>query len=60
MENSIIPGLEAFARGFVKDGAGAGGTSIAAMLKSKGRIDGNILLKMIENEYESILHSGSY
>jgi uncharacterized protein (TIGR00303 family) len=60
MENSIIPGLEAFARGFVKDGAGAGGTSIAAMLKSKGRIDGNILLKMIEKEYESILHSGSY
>ncbi|MFZ0511887.1 MAG: phosphoribosyltransferase, partial [Candidatus Nitrosopolaris sp.] len=60
MEKSIIPGLEAFARGFVKDGVGAGGTSIAAMLKSKGRINGNILLKTIEKEYECILHGKSH
>jgi uncharacterized protein (TIGR00303 family) len=56
MGNSIIPGLEAFARGFVKDGVGAGGASIAAMLKSKGRINGGILLKIIEKEYDAILH----
>lgn len=59
MGDSIIPGLEAFARGFVKDGVGAGGTSIAAMLKSKGKINGNILLKIIEKEYDSILHGRS-
>lgn len=59
MEKSIIPGLEAFARGFVKEGVGAGGTSIAAMLKSKGRIDGNILLKRIEEEYHRILRGKS-
>jgi uncharacterized protein (TIGR00303 family) len=54
MENSTIQGLGAFAKGFVKDGAGAGGTSIAAMLKSKREIDGYILLKTVEKEYESI------
>jgi uncharacterized protein (TIGR00303 family) len=59
MENSTIRGLEAFAKGFVKDGAGAGGTSIAAMLKSRGKIDGNILLKTVEKEYESISHGSS-
>ncbi|MGB6592932.1 MAG: TIGR00303 family protein [Candidatus Nitrosopolaris sp.] len=58
MGNSIIPGLKAFARGFVKDGVGAGGTSIAAMLKSKGKINGNILLKTIEKEYECLSQGG--
>jgi uncharacterized protein (TIGR00303 family) len=60
MEKSNVPGLEAFARGFVKDGVGAGGTSIAAMLKSNGRINGSILLKTIEEEYERILHDKSH
>ena len=59
MEKSPIRGLEAFARGFVKDGVGAGGTSIAAMLKSEGRINGDILLKAIEEEYEYVLHGKS-
>jgi uncharacterized protein (TIGR00303 family) len=57
MENSTIAGIEAFAKGFVKDGAGAGGTSIAAMLKTTGEIDGNILLKAVEKEYECISRS---
>ena len=57
---SNIPGLEAFARGFVKDGVGAGGTSIAAMLKSDGRINGSMLLKTIEEEYERVLHGKSH
>ena len=60
MEKSIIRGLEAFARGFVKDGVGAGGASIAAMLKSNGRINGSMLLKTIEEEYEGVLHGKSH
>jgi len=50
---SSKPGLRAFANGFVKEGVGAGGASIAAMLKSKGRITGKKLLKAIEREYET-------
>lgn len=49
---SIKPGLQAFAKGFVKEGVGAGGASIAAMIKSKGKITGKKLLKAIEKEYE--------
>ena len=46
-------GLRAFAKGFVKEGVGAGGASIAAMMKSKGKINGKKLLRAIEKEYES-------
>jgi uncharacterized protein (TIGR00303 family) len=53
---SSHPGLQAFARGFVKEGVGAGGVSIVAMMKSDGQIDGNILLKIIEQEYEAIMN----
>ena len=52
---SIKPGLQAFAKGFVKEGVGAGGASIAAMIKSKGRITGKTLLKAIEKEYETLI-----
>ena len=44
---SSKPGLQAFSKGFVKEGVGAGGASIAAMLKSGGRITGKKLLKAI-------------
>lgn len=47
---SSKPGLRAFAEGFVKEGVGAGGTSLAAMQKS--RITGKKLLKEIEKRYE--------
>jgi NaMN:DMB phosphoribosyltransferase len=50
---SSKPGLQAFAKGFVKEGVGAGGASIAAMLKSRGRISGKKLLKAIEKEYQA-------
>jgi len=56
MEESFIVGLASFARGFVKDGVGAGGCSIAAMLKSKGRINGYLILKAVEKEYNHVLH----
>ena len=39
-------GLRAFAKGFVKEGVGAGGISIVAILKSNGQIDGRRLLKV--------------
>jgi uncharacterized protein (TIGR00303 family) len=55
MEESSIVGLASFARGFVKDGVGAGGCSIAAMLKSKGRINGHRILKAVEKEYIHVL-----
>jgi uncharacterized protein (TIGR00303 family) len=54
---SSKPGLRAFAEGFVKEGVGAGGASIAAMLKSKGRINGKKLLKAIEKEYETSIEA---
>jgi uncharacterized protein (TIGR00303 family) len=50
---SSKPGLRAFAEGFVKEGVGAGGSSIAAMLKSAGRIDGKKMKVLIEREYET-------
>jgi uncharacterized protein (TIGR00303 family) len=48
---STKPGLRAFASGFVKEGVGAGGASIAAMLKAG--IDGKKMRKAIEREYEA-------
>jgi uncharacterized protein (TIGR00303 family) len=50
-QKSVKPGLRAFAEGFVKEGVGAGGASIAAMIKSKGKITGKKLLRKIEQEY---------
>lgn len=54
-EKSVKPGLKAFAEGFVKEGVGAGGASIAAMIKSKGKVTGRKLLKKIEQEYETAI-----
>ena len=45
-------GLKAFANGFVKEGVGAGGVSIATMMKGKGKLNGKNLLKYLEREYE--------
>lgn len=47
------PGLRAFAQGFVKEGVGAGGASIAAMMKNKKEMDGKKMLELVEREYES-------
>lgn len=51
------PGLQAFEKGFVKEGVGAGGASIAAMIKSKGKITARKLLRAIEKEYEASVES---
>ena len=50
LEKSRKPGLQAFAKGFVKEGVGAGGAFIAAILKTKK--DGKKLLAEIERQYE--------
>jgi uncharacterized protein (TIGR00303 family) len=49
---SSKPGLQAFAKGFVKEGVGAGGASVVAIIKSRGKITGKKLMKAIEKEYE--------
>ncbi len=49
---SKIPGLRSYAEGFVKEGAGAGGASIACMLKTG--IDAEKLLSLTEKEYQRI------
>ena len=47
--DSKIEGLRAFANGFVKEGVGAGGASLAAMLKIG--IDSKQLLDLTEKQY---------
>ena len=49
---STIPGLRSYSEGFVKEGAGAGGASIACMLKTG--IDSEKLLSLTEKEYRRI------
>lgn len=52
LKDSKINGLKSFADGFVKEGVGAGGASIAAMLKVG--IDAKHLLELSETEYQAI------
>ena len=49
---SEISGLRSYSEGFVKEGAGAGGASIACMLKTG--IDSEKLLSLTEKEYRRI------
>lgn len=51
--DSKIDGLKAFANGFVKEGVGAGGASLASMLKTG--IDSEQLLKLTESQYEKTI-----
>src|SRR5919112_1780336 len=57
---SSKPGLQAFAKGFVKEGVGAGGASIVAITKSKGKITGKKLMNAIEKEYEVSIEAAGY
>ena len=52
---SRFEGLRAYEAGVVKEGVGAGGASIAAILKSEGSITKEILLKEIEKNYEQLM-----
>jgi uncharacterized protein (TIGR00303 family) len=54
---SRFDGLKAYEAGVVKEGVGAGGVAIAAMLKSKGKITKEVLLKEIEKNYKQLVNS---
>ena len=53
LENSKISGLKSFSNGFVKEGAGAGGALISAILKTG--TNPKELLQGIEEEYQRII-----
>ena len=55
LETSKISGLQSFSNGFVKEGAGAGGTMISAILKTG--TNSKELLEEIEEEYNRITNS---
>jgi NaMN:DMB phosphoribosyltransferase len=52
---SKFNGLRVYEEGFVKEGVGAGGASIAAMAKSRGLISKEVLLEEIERNYERLV-----
>lgn len=52
LEDSKIQGLKSFSQGFVKEGAGAGGSLISAILKTG--INSQKLLELTEDEYNRI------
>jgi uncharacterized protein (TIGR00303 family) len=54
---SKFDGLKAYEAGVVKEGVGAGGAAIAAMLKSKGKITKEVLLREIEKNYQQLVGS---
>jgi len=54
---SRFEGLKAYEVGVVKEGVGAGGAAIAAMVKSKGSITKEVLLREIEGNYEHLVGS---
>ncbi|UCE15420.1 MAG: TIGR00303 family protein [Candidatus Bathyarchaeota archaeon] len=54
---SKFDGLRAYETGVVKEGVGAGGAAIAAMMKSEGSITKETLLREIERNYEQLVGS---
>ncbi len=48
-------GLKAYERGYIKEGVGCGGSSIAAVLHSAGEVNCRTLLERIHSDYEKIL-----
>ena len=52
LEKSKIDGLKSYSKGFAKEGAGAGGTLVSAMMKSN--ISGEKILELTEKEYRRL------
>lgn len=52
---SPYEGLQAYEWGYIKEGVGCGGSSVAAIASSAGKVDCNILLKKVHEIYERIL-----
>lgn len=48
-------GLKAYERGVVKEGVGAGGVAVAALLKAEGALDGRTQVAEIERNYERLV-----
>ena len=55
LDNSKFNGLRAYSDGFVKEGAGVGGSMIASILKTD--VDSNKLLEVIDREYSRVTTS---
>jgi uncharacterized protein (TIGR00303 family) len=53
--SSKYPGLRIYETGLVKEGVGAGGSSIAAMAKTNGAVTKDILLKEIQRNYALLM-----
>lgn len=53
--SSRFDGLKAYERGIVKEGVGAGGSSIAAMAKFEGALTKDSLLAEIERNYAALM-----
>ncbi|MEM2081155.1 MAG: TIGR00303 family protein [Candidatus Bathyarchaeia archaeon] len=53
--SSRFEGLRAYEKGIVKEGVGAGGSAIAAMAKTGGAVNKEILLREIENNYALLM-----
>lgn len=49
-------GLHAYEAGVVKEGVGIGGSTIAAIAKTKGAINKQVMLNEIENSYERLIN----
>lgn len=54
-EHSKYEGLQAYEKGVVKEGVGAGGATTAAYIKSKSQINSKKIFKEIEKIYEGLL-----
>ncbi len=52
---SELDGLRAYEAGVVKEGVGAGGTAVSAILKTRGRITCAMLMKEVEKNYRRLL-----
>ncbi len=53
--SSKYPGLQIYETGLVKEGVGAGGSSVAAMAKTGSGVTKDILLKEIERKYAQLM-----
>ncbi len=53
--NSRFEGLRIYETGLVKEGVGAGGSSIAAMLASNGELDATAILREVDAAYERLM-----
>jgi uncharacterized protein (TIGR00303 family) len=53
--NSKFSGLQAYEAGVVKEGVGVGGSTIAAIAKTQGKINKQIMLNQVELNYSKLL-----